>query len=125
MVEELLRRLVGVHVGLAEGFEDVVVGVPADDLLDGLDGGVDRRRRVGGAGPAAAAGAASHDRTGDRRTLRRGHGGGGAFDLRRNRIKRRAPLGLGLGFGRGGWLGAGWAGCVRASKGNGGRRDIY
>lgn len=69
LVEQLLRRLVGVHVGLAEGVQDVGVGVAADDLLDRLDGGLDRRggggrarrpRPVGAASPAAAA--ASHAR---------------------------------------------------------------
>lgn len=43
LVEELLRGLVGVHVALAEGGVDVGVGVAADDLLDRLDGGLDRR----------------------------------------------------------------------------------
>lgn len=60
LVEELLRGLVGVHVALAEGGVDVGVGVAADDLLDRLDGGLDRRlpaprrRPLLGASPAPA-----------------------------------------------------------------------
>lgn len=38
MGEQLLSRLVGIHVGLLEHGIDVGVGVVADDLLDGLDG---------------------------------------------------------------------------------------
>jgi hypothetical protein len=111
LVEKPLRRLVGVHVGLAEGAEDVVVGVAADDLLDGLDGGVDRRRRgarllVGGSGPAAAA-AASHDRRGDRRTLRRRRGSRRRWwclgSPPESHQTRRGP-----GFGSGFW--SGWVG---------------
>lgn len=111
LIEQLLRRLVGVHVGLAEGVQDVGVGVAADDLLDRLDGGLDRRggggrarrprpRPVGAASPGAAAAAASHARRerGDRPNARwdgGAGGGGGARDRRRNRIKRREALGFG------------------------------
>lgn len=83
MIEQLLRRLVGVHVGLAEGVQDVGVGVAADDLLDRLDGGLDRRggggraRRprpspgpVGAARPAAAAASHARRERGDRPNAR-------------------------------------------------------
>lgn len=52
LVEELLCGLVGVHVALAEGGVDVGVGVAADDLLDRLDGGLDRRLPAPAAAPS-------------------------------------------------------------------------
>lgn len=127
MVEQLLRRLVGVHVGLAEGVQDVGVGVAADDLLDRLDGGLDRRggggragpRPVGAASPATAAASHARRERGDRPNARwdgGAGGGGGARDRRRNRIKRREALGfggVGLGFGLGAVVGAGQARWVR------------
>lgn len=53
LIQQLLRGLVGVHVRLAEGVQDVGVGVADDDLLDRLDGGLDRRGGGGGGGGRA------------------------------------------------------------------------